>query len=124
MTGPGTNLLALALTAIPAQVVRYFAYTGKTTGPSGKDTLAYAAPVTLRGSLQPLSRDRMERMGLEMDKSYVTIFAPGSFKTTARNGAPDRFGYMGRRYEATAVADWLTQDGWSGVVAVDVGPDA
>lgn len=118
------NLLALALTVIPPQTVRYYAFTGKSTSPSGRAVPEYAPGVDRQGSFQPVSRSRMEREGLDMDRSYAVFYGPGTYRTAARNSGPDQFGFDGRRWEAQDVADWATYDGWSGVLCVDVGADA
>lgn len=118
------NLLALALTVIPPQTVRYYAYTGKTTGPSGRVEPTYAPGVDRTGSFQPVSRSKMTQAGLDMDKSYSTFYGPGTYRTAARNGAPDQFGFNGRRWSAVDVVDWASYNGWAGVLCVDIGPDA
>lgn len=121
---PGVNVLGLALTVIAPQTVRYFQWTGNTTGASGKDVPTYAAVVNRRGSFQPVDRSRLQTMGLDMSQSYATFFGPGAVRTLERDGAPDAFGFNGRRYNALDVVDWLAQDGWTAAICVDVGPDA
>lgn len=121
---PGLNVLGLALSVIAPQGVTFYAWTGNTTTTDGVDVPAYADPVTRRGSFQPVSRDRIERLGLEMSKSYAAFFGPGTVRTLERDGAPDAFGYAGRRYVALDLVDWFVQDGWTAAICVDVGPDA
>lgn len=121
---PGMNVLGLALSVIAPQFVNYYAWVGNVTGPTGKDVPAYAAVVQRRGSFQPVERSRVVAMGLEMSSHYAVFFGPGAVRTLERDGAPDAFGYAGRRYTALDVVDWLAQDGWTAAICVDVGPDA
>lgn len=124
MSVPGVNVLGLALSVLAPQMVNFYAWTGNTTSASGKEVPTYAAGVKRRGSLQPVNRSNIQQMGLEMSKSYMTFFGPGTVRTLERDGAPDAFGYGGRRYNALSLVDWQTQDGWTAALCVDVGPDA
>lgn len=124
MTVPGMNVLGLALTVLAPQAANYYAWTGLTVNSVGKEVPAFAPVTTRRGSFQPVARSRLQTMGLDMSQSYATFFGPGSVRTLERDGAPDEFGYAGRRYKALDVADWLAQDGWTAAVCVDIGPDA
>lgn len=123
MSVPGANLLALALTVQTPQEVGFRQWVANTTNAVGKDVPSYAEQVSVWGSFQPMSRERVEFFGLEAGKSYAVFYATGAFQAVQRNGAPDRFAYAGRLYEVVDNTDWSAQDGWSGLLLVDVGPD-
>jgi hypothetical protein len=124
VTVPGMNLLGLAMTVLGPQTVNYYAWVGLVANAVGKEVPSFAAMVTRRGSFQPVARSRLQLLGLDMSQSYATFFGPGAVRTLERDGAPDEFGYSGRRYKALDVVDWLAQDGWTAAVCVDIGPDA
>lgn len=123
---PGSNILKQALTVIGSATVNYFAYAGKTTGPSGLVTTSYAAPVTVKkGSLQIVPRSRYSEYGLDWAKSYVTWFVP-DINATSISRNPDDTGdvieWKGRRYQLIGDTPWFNVDGWNEVLCVDIGP--
>src|ERR1700744_4165268 len=74
---PGSNNLLLALTVLSSQFVNWFSFLSATDGPTGLTTSTYAAPQTiLKGSVQPVPRDRYERYGLDLAKSYISWYVP------------------------------------------------
>lgn len=121
---PGSNLLALALTVIAPQGVQFYQATGRAKNAVGQFVTAYAAPVTIPGSFQPVDVKLLQKYGLDMDKDYATFYATGGFETPTRNESGDQFAYGGRRWQAIGKVPWVTQDGWTSILMVDVGPDA
>lgn len=124
MSIPGLNLLALASTVIAQQGVAYERWLANTTNAEGNDVPAYAAPVTVWGSFQPVSLDRIESLGLDMGRDYATFYATGAYRPGWRDDSPDRFTYGGRTWEASGVVDWFAQDGWEAVLMVAVSKNA
>lgn len=121
---PGANLLASALTVIRPQAVQFYKATGRTRNAQGRETVVYAEVRTLYGSFQPLSAARVAQMGLDAGKDYATFYAQTPFASASRQGPADALEFNGRRYEVQDVTSWFAQDGWDGVVAVDIGPIA
>lgn len=120
---PGSNLLAEALTLVSPQAVAYRRFTGQTTNEAGEKTATYDAPVTLWGSLQPVSRTVMALQGLDMDKRYAVFYASRATRDPGRDGSGDLFGFAGRAYNAMGGTDWYAIDGWDATLLVDVGAD-
>lgn len=124
MSVPGANLLRIALGAIKAQDVAYYRWLGRVTQPNGKDKDELAPVEWVRGSFQPMSRERANAGGLDLSKSYAVFYGVGAYRTLGVDQSPDQFGFNGRRWGAApGVTDWSAQDGWSGVLLVDIGPD-
>ena len=123
MLVPGGNLLSVALGALRGQIVGYQAWTGRTKDAAGVFTDTFAARVEIGASIQPLSKDRIQLLGLDTSKSYVTVYALGRQFTVNRDRGSDRFDYGGRVYATVdKPAGWSGQDGWNALICVDIGP--
>lgn len=119
---PGLNILNIALGAIQPQSLMWHAWAGNTTNPLGQDIPSYAAPVPIIGSFQPVDARTMQAMGLDMTKRYRNLYTSNPLEGVSRGEAPDYATFDGRRYEVAGDTDWARQDGWKGVLFVDVGP--
>ncbi len=123
MIGPGSNLLAAALTVIPAQAATYRRWAGSTTNAAGRTAATYDAPVTLYGSMQPVPATRMAMLGLDMTKAYSVFYASRRFLEPGRDDcAGDLLDYDGRRWQSVSKTGWFAVDGWDALLTVDVGP--
>lgn len=120
MLVPGSNLLALANRVIATQTLSYAAYSSRTANSVGVWNTAYAAPVIIRGNIQPVPRNRYENMGLDFQKNYATIFIQKNVIDIARDVSGDQFTYNGRIFEAISRTDWFGQDSWDSVLCVEV----
>lgn len=121
MLVPGSNLLGIALGAIRGQLVGYRAWQSRAPDPKGKFVDTFAPRVEIPGSMQPVSRERVQFLGLDASKSYAILYAPGVAHPVSRDRGADQFDYAGRLYAAEGKTDWSAQDGWNGVLLVDVG---
>lgn len=124
MLVPGGNILNVALGAIRAQLVGYHAWQSRAPDAKGVLKDVFAARVELAGSMQPVSRDRVQFLGLDASKSYATLYASAVVNPVSRDRGADQFDYAGRRYAVEGNVNWFAQDGWQGVLMVDVGPAA
>lgn len=119
---PGLNLLAMALTVIQPQGIVLHRFISRVSGGVGKWVSTYAAPEPIAtASVQAVSTEKRQVLGLDADKDYVTLFAPAAVRSAARSTAPDRFDWAGSTWECVSATDWLEQDGWTQSVAVRVG---
>jgi hypothetical protein len=124
---PGANLLSMAMGVIGAQAVVWSRYEGAVTSATGRQVDTYLAPVTVAGgSLQPATRARSTRDGIDYGGAAVRWFAPVAVVGVERDMSGDLIDYAGSRYRVQTVTDWLAQDGWRECVCVRVGatPDA
>lgn len=119
---PGIKLLNIALGAIASQTLQWYKFAGNTTNDLGQDIPSYDAPVTIIGSFQPVDARAINEMGLNTAKQYRNLYTSNPLEMVKRETSPDYAVFMGRKYEVAGDADWYAQDGWKGILFVDVGP--
>ena len=120
MPVPGSNILTMALSAIAAQQITYLAFVSRSTNSIGMQVPVYASPVMIRGSIQPVPRELMERLGLEFQKNYVRIFAPNNLIDIARDVSSDKFQFSGVTYQGLSLTKWFSVDSWNEILAIQV----
>lgn len=120
MTVPGSNLLNMALSLIGPQPVAWAAFSGMTTNAAGIDVPTWAAAVTVYGSFQPASNTLLQTLGLDWNKNYAIFYASQAFTEPDRDMSGDRLTYAGKTYQVESGSKWFTQDGWEGVLCVEV----
>lgn len=121
MMVPGPNLLRIAGRVIRFQRALWRAWTGRTENHLGQWVSEYGPPVTIRGSWQPVQRDRYEQQGLEFARKYVNFYTSHPIRGIETDRGSDLIDYRGRRYEVVDVEPWDAEDGWSHVLLVDIG---
>lgn len=120
MLVPGSNLLAMALGVIGSQTVEWRRYTGQTTTAAGLKVDTWADPVPLAGSLQPVDSAVLHNLGLDWTKSYARFYAPADVGQVQRDRTGDKLTWNGRTFQVLDKSDWFGQDGWAGVLCVEV----
>lgn len=118
---PGSNLLSQALTRIAPTEIQWLQFTGRELNDVRQWVSSFADPVTILASVQAVPRSRYESLGLDFQKRYISIFALTNIADLTRNESGDRFIWGGRLYEVPSKTDWIPQDGWNEIIAVDVG---
>lgn len=121
MTVPGSNLLSRASRLIALQPVQWSAWQSSVTGASGVKVATYAAPVTIRGSVQAVPRSMYEAYGLDFQRTYVLLFTTQALKDLQRDQTPDRIDFNGSRYAVESNTDWQWMDGWQGSILIRTG---
>lgn len=122
---PGSNILNMALTLIAKQSVNYYRFLSRSTNSVGQYVAVYDAAQIVVGSFQAVPRQLYQQYGLDLQKSYSTFYTSNDILDIERNVSGDQIGYAGRRYQVESDNDWYAQDGWKGVLCVDMGaPDA
>lgn len=112
---PGSNLLDLALSVISPQQVEYQQFLGRALNENGIEVATYATPITISGSLQPVPRRLYEQYGLNIDKTYYTLYTSGVIQDVTRNVSGDQMIYGGKTFTAESQNEWTPIDGWTGV---------
>lgn len=120
MSFPGGNILSVALGLIPSQAVGWRRFEGVVTNAAGVDVPTWQAPVTIRGSFQPVSATLMQTLGLDMTKNYATFYAAEPMQDVDRDKTGDRLTYNGRVWQIISKTEWYPQDGWDGIMCVEV----
>ena len=118
---PGQNLLNMALTLVAKQSVLYFQYLSRSSNSVGQDVSVYQDPVTIVGSFQPVPRKLYMQYGLDLQKNYSTFYTSNNILDVSRNVSGDQIVYNGRLYQVESDNDWYAQDGWKGVLCIDIG---
>lgn len=115
---PGANLLRMALGVIAPQPVMFFKWASRTQNAIGNWTNTYAAGVSVPlSSVQAISRDRYQMLGLDASRDYISWFVDSAqVLPVARDATADQFQWGGKRYDVQKVTDWLQQDGWKWVI--------
>lgn len=126
MIVPGSNILGMALGVIGSQTVKWFAFQGVTTGPTGLDTSTYATGVDIvKGSVQPVDRARYSELGLDWQKNYITWFVPNVVAQTIKrdpDGNGDVIEWNARRYQIVGDTPWSAIDSWTRLLCIELGP--
>lgn len=118
---PGINLLSIALGAIASQSGEWLRFIGNTQNSQGQDIPEYAPAQVVTGSLQSTDAKTVQDMGLDVTAKYRTFYSSHPIAITDRETSPDLLIFYGRKYQVAGEVDWINQDGWKGVVLVDIG---
>lgn len=121
MIVPGSNLLSMALRVLGQQTVTYFADDGRTTNEIGLDVTEFDNGFPVRGSFQPVPRDKYEAYGLDWQKSYFTFYASIDSIDLARDVSGDQLTFNNRRFQVVSKVDWFMMDGWDAILCVEIG---
>lgn len=115
------NLLNVALMLIPPVTVSWRKATGRVQNALGQWVTAYADPVALTCSFQPLEKAKYEVLGLDLNKHYFVLYGSKDLIAVERETSGDTVDYEGRRYQFEDAVDWFAYNGWKGIVCVDIG---
>lgn len=117
MTIPGANLLRMALTIIAPQGITYYAPVSRALNDIGQYITTYAAPIVIEGSFQPVQRQLLQSMGLDLQKSYYVFYSSFDLQDVERDTSPGLLvDLRGEVLQIESDTDWFTQDGWKGVL--------
>lgn len=117
---PGSNIWAQAMSVIASQSAQYYAFASRSVNAIGYDVASYAAPVTIRCSIQPIARNLYEHMGLDMAKSYINVFTDASVAGVSRSVSGDKIVFGGTEYQCISTTPWTAIDGWTEILCVAV----
>jgi len=120
MTVFDSNILEDALDVIGRQSMIYTAYSSRAKNAVGMFAPTYVLGITVEGSIQPIPRELYEKMNLDFQKNYATIFVSKNVVDVARNVSGDKFSYAGREYLAQSRTDWFYQDGWDAILCIEI----
>lgn len=120
---PGSNLLGLALGTIGKTPASWLRFLARAEDEMGNYVSSYADPVTIHGSLQPVSSSRLIHLGLDINRAYFSFFSSSAVTGVQRDSSGDILEIAGRRYQVLDAgdSDWRSVDGWSEVIIVDIG---
>lgn len=117
---PGSNLLKAASRLIAFQVVTYYKFDSRQNNEIGVLETIYDAPISIKGSFQPIPKNLYEQYDLDLSKNYATFYAPNDILDIQREVSGDYIVYAGKPYQCESNNDWFPQDGWKGVLVIQV----
>ena len=121
MATPGSNILNKATRLIARQTLNYYKFNGRAANQAFQDVATFEAPVVIRGSFQPVARDKFMQNGLDFDRSYFNLFVPANVIGLGRDRSGDQLTFNGRRYQCETITPWFAIDGWNEVLCIDIG---
>ena len=119
-TIPGANLFTLASQLIRLQDAQVLRRTGRTKNNKLQYVTAFADPVAIRVSAQPLIRSVYKQLGLDFKKTAIQFYTNSLVEDLERDGAGDNILYDGRRFEVISYKNWRLVDGWLNIIAVEI----
>lgn len=115
------NLLGSASSVIGFQVLRWFSFEGRTQNERGHWESTYIDKGDIRGSWQPVDTTTIQNLGLDAKKQYHNFYSSSPINVFGRNESPDYFVIDSRKHEVIGGSEWYAQNGWRGILCVDVG---
>lgn len=116
------NLLNIAASVIPQQVVVWRRFVNRTQDARGRWINEYAEPENVIGSFQPVDARTAKELGFDLSRSYATLHTSHDLQDVQRGTAPDQIIFDGEAYDVVGETDWYAQDGWKHVYCVKVVP--
>ena len=120
MSVPGCNLLSMASRIIAQKSFTYLQYLSRSTNGIGMQVPVYASPVTLRGSIQPIPRELMMTLGLDLTKHYENIYVSNRLIDIRRDVSSDKFQFDSATFQGLSMTKWIDLDGWNAILVVEV----
>lgn len=119
---PGVNVLATALSVLGTQRIFLYEYLQSEINDVGVQLSEYAPPVVLNGSVQPISRVMVQKLGLDLNGEHIIFYTDGAnVKDISRGGSGDLLEYNDKHYKVIETpADWKSLDDWLAVWAVNI----
>lgn len=123
MRVPGSNVLKKAFNAVARDTLWYYQANGTTITSIGQRLTDYLPGVQVRGSFQPVEKNKYNHIGLDLQKSYFYLYISRNFIDLTRDIAADQLGFQGQRFQIQSTTDWYNVDGWLQILCVAIGRD-
>lgn len=117
---PSANLFKIATRLIATQRVEWLKFTGRTTNAIGQYESSYAAPKVVQASVQAADATLIAQLGLDIQPMYFRLYLAEDAAEVSRDGSGDVFLFDGRRLQALSSNYWFVQDGWLGILCVEL----
>ena len=119
---PGSNILGAALRVIQPQTLQLRAFLTRSENAAGDTVPVFAAPVSFHGSMQPVSKDLYQQLGLNFAKNYSTLYVFGDVRPLARDRDGDIILFDGKTWQCESDRDWSGVAEYRKVLCVEVQP--
>lgn len=118
-TNFGINLLGAAQSVIGKQAYQIQIWSSRTRNANGVFVDLYDDAVTRHASIQPVSTEKKNMMGLSMTATYINIFDVDLIGILSRSENPPKISYSGYYWKSEPSSmDWNEQGGWNQVTAI------
>jgi hypothetical protein len=117
---PGSNILAMALTAIAPTTVKYHKWLSRTPNEVGFLVNEYDTPYCISGSFQPVPSSMYQTLNLDFNKKYFMLYTTTEIEDLARDTSSDQIEFNGKRYQVESRTEWSAIDGWNAILMVEV----
>ena len=124
MRVPGANVLRKAFNAVFRDELHYYQAIGNSLNDIGQRVSEFLPGVIVRGSFQPVTRNKFVHLGLDLQKSYSYFYISKNMIDLTRDISADQLGFQGRRYQVESSTKWYHIDGWMQLLCVDIGLDS
>lgn len=118
----GINLLSAASSVIGLQEVTWRRFKGREQNDRGFWITEYHDPVVIKGSWQPVPESTIRDLGLDATRRYYNLYSSHEIATVSRGESPDIIDQGGYSHEVVGRTDWYAQNGWRGILCVEIGP--
>ena len=119
MSNLGFNILSVTQSVIGRQSYQFEKWLSRSRNDQGYEVDVYAPEVERQGGIYPVSRDRMQSQGLDMEKIYIQIFDTELIGLLGRAQNADRIIYSGYYWHPMPSSnDFVDSGGWNQVLAV------
>ncbi len=112
------NLLATAQTVIGKQDYLLRKYTGRVRNEAGYWVSAFAEPIPMLGSVQPIRATQYQAMGLDFKKAYIKIYDVNLIQSMSRDTNADQVIWDGYLWHVAEDTPWFLSGGWNYVMCV------
>ena len=113
------NITGMAQSVIGKQVYYIERYVHRVRNANGYWVSSYAQPEQRSASIQPLSSQKKQSLGLELMGRYISIISTDEIEAITRSSNPDRVQYCGFYYSPVSVeSDFMDAGGWNEVIMV------
>ena len=113
--------MAKASTLIPLKKYQYFKFNSNSINSVGIITPSYDTSTTIKANIQPVNRSVYEQFGLDMQKTYYTIFTSEILQDLQRDKTGDKIIFNGKTLQIESTnEDWDSQYGFNSYLGVQI----
>lgn len=115
------NILSKASTLIPLKRYQYLKFNSNIVNDVGIITPSYDVAITIKANIQPVNRSVYEQFGLDMQKTYYTIFTSETLQDLQRDKTGDKIIFNGKTLQIESnKGDWDSQYGFNSYLGVQI----
>lgn len=115
------NIFASASRLIPQRNYQYLQFSNNSINDVGIVANSYSTEITIKANIQPVNRSVYEQFGLDMQKTYYTVFSSTLMQDLQRDVTGDQVIFNGKTLQIESTqGDWNSQYGFNSYLAVQI----